>query len=359
MQVSFVFSSLMLSGGVMLAAECATRLTERGHQVAMVTPAGTIAPEIEKLLHGNVRVVEAASGLPDDRSLGSFARLTMALAAAIPPSDVVIATHTPTTVPAYLYTLRHRSTPLSWLYMDYPLMFEDRRSERLVFNRAPKHVDQILTISQPLTDYVEDLTRAPVYTIGAGLSREELFFGCPRVNVGDERRRILYVGDDRPRKGLSQFLSAADITYRIHPDIRLIIVSKQPCHIETQVPYEFYLTPSHEKLSEIYRSSDLFVSSSWGEGLGYPPLEAMACGTPVVLTDSSGVRDYALPGQNCLMAAPGDTDSLAEAIMQFLADEPLAAKLVSNGRATAENYRWHTVIDRLEAALGELVGTQQ
>ncbi len=358
MNVSFVFSSLMLSGGVMLVAECATRLTERGHQVAMVTPSGTVAPEIEGLLHDNVRIVEASTGLPGKRSLGAFARLTLALAAAIPPSDVVIATHTPTTVPAYLYTLRHRSTPLSWLYMDYPLMFQDRRSERLVFNQAPKHVDQILTISQPLTDYVSDLTRAPVYTIGAGLSREELFFGCPRIDAGDERKRILYVGDDRPRKGLPQFLSAAESVHRQRPDIRMIIVSKQPCHIETEVPYEFHLAPSDEELSAIYRSSDLLVSSSWGEGLGYPPLEAMACGTPVVLTDSFGVRDYARPGQNCLMAAPGETDALAEAVMRLLADGVLSDKLVAGGRATVENYRWQTVIDRLEAALEELTGAQ-
>lgn len=356
MRVSFVLSSLALSGGVLLVVEYANRLVARGHLISLVTPAGSVDDEIRSMLVGDAAIITAARPLPQGRSPVALARLAASLTAAIPPADVVIATHTPTVVPVILHTRLRRRTRSSWLYMDYPEMFRGRGVEHFLLNQAPRAFDQILTISQPLTDYVSCQARAPVHTIGAGLPREDLLFGQPRIERNDGVTRVMYVGDDRPRKGLHEFLAASDLVYATRPNLQLVIVSKQPCVIESRVPHEFHLHPSHVRLSELYRSADLFVSASWGEGLGYPPLEAMACGTPVALTDSSGVRDYAMDGENCLMVQPRDVEGLA-AIMARILDEPgLAARLAAAGRETAARYQWETVMDRMETALTEVVG---
>lgn len=355
MHIVFVLSSLALSGGVLLVVEYANRLAARGHQVSLVTPADSVDDEIRNMTADGVEIVTAARPLPERRSSLSLARLAASLAAAIPPADVVIATHTPTVVPVLFHTRTHRRARSSWLYMDYPEMFRGRGMERFLLDHAPRAFDQILTISQPLTDYVSPQTRAPIHTIGSGLPREELLFNQTRIERYDDSVRILYVGDDRPRKGLREFLTAGELVYATHPNLQLVIVSKRPYVIESDAPYEFHLHPSHERLSELYRSADLFVSASWGEGLGYPPLEAMACGTPVALTDSSGVRDYAVNGDNCLMVQPRDVERLAAAMARLLDEPKLAARLAVAGRKTAARYGWDAVMDRMEAALVEVV----
>ena len=355
MHIAFVMSSLYVSGGVMLVAEYANRLAARGHAVDLVTPAASVAPEIAAMLAPTVTIIEATEPFPADRAPRTLWRLTRSLHAAIPPCDVAIATHTPTVAPVRMCG-RQRCRVRGWLYMDYPEMFRGRRLESFMLAQAPRVLDLILTISQPLTDYLATRTSTPVYTIGAGLPRQEHFFDQPRLSQttpgATSTRRVMYLGDDRPRKGLREFLGAAARIHAAVPDLHLVIACKTACAIETQVPFDFHLHPDDAALSALYRGSDLFVSSSWGEGLGYPPLEAMACGTPVVLTDSSGVHDFAADSVNCLMDPPKDVPALAAAMQRVLTDPDLAARLAAGGRATAARYEWSGVIDRLEAALG-------
>ena len=94
-----------------------------------------------------------------------------------------------------------------------------------------------------------------------------------------------------------------------------------------------------------------FVSASWYEGFCNPPLEAMACGTPVVLTDSGGVREYALDKENCLMSPPKDLRRLATNIKSVLTDNTLADSLSQKGLKTAQSFTWQKSIEKLEKIL--------
>lgn len=355
LRISFILSSLWLSGGVLLVIECANHLAKRSHQVTLVVPGGTVDPSLAALLQPGVTLLESAVPLTEKRAVWSLLRLTLALAKITPQSDVLIATHTPTVAPTLLAARLLRKGRCTWLYMDYPRMFEKRPLERFLLRFVPRWFRTIMVISAPLAEYVGQQTRATVVNVRSGLSRAELFWDHPRLPKEISERRVLYVGDDRPRKGLREFLQAAEIIFPYNPDLKLVIASKMPCTVAITVPHEFYLHPSDVQLSELYRSSDLFVSASWGEGLGYPPLEAMACATPVVLTDSAGVRDYARHEQNCLMVPPRDVHALAEAITRLLHDPALAKHLVENGQVTARQYNWETMTDRVEDALGQLL----
>ncbi|NUN97501.1 MAG: glycosyltransferase family 4 protein, partial [Candidatus Omnitrophica bacterium] len=85
--------------------------------------------------------------------------------------------------------------------------------------------------------------------------------------------------------------------------------------------------------------------------LGLPPLEAMACGTPVVLTDSVGVREYAMHEGNCLMVPPGDPSALASAIRRALEDRALRERLAENGLATVPRFTWENMVEDFDSAL--------
>ena len=104
---------------------------------------------------------------------------------------------------------------------------------------------------------------------------------------------------------------------------------------------------SQERLLEIYNGCKLFVLpslSSEQEGFGIVPLEAMACGRPVVVTDIVGVaEDVGRTGAG-IVVSPADEDALSRAIVSIIADERLAARMGEAGRRLVEEkYSWKTV----------------
>jgi glycosyltransferase involved in cell wall biosynthesis len=71
-------------------------------------------------------------------------------------------------------------------------------------------------------------------------------------------------------------------------------------------------------LAKLYSLADVFLYTSYAESFGLPPLEAMACGTPVVMSDNKGSRDYAISNFNTLISQPGDVNSLANNLLKVL-----------------------------------------
>jgi glycosyltransferase involved in cell wall biosynthesis len=355
MRLVFVLSSLSLSGGVLLVIDYANRLAARGHTVAVVYPKGAVDPAMAAALAPNVQQVQAGVSLEQGRTLLGKLRLSAGLARAIPPADVVIATHTPTVVPVVLATtpprLRRAPSRRAWLYMDYDEMFAGRPAERWLLHRGPAWFDLVMTISHPLAEAAQQDGARNVVVTGAGLARGDLFSRQAALPADVSHCRIFYLGDDRPRKGLAEVLEAVRQLLPELGGLQLVVASKRPLALPPDLPCELHIAPADAELVALYRSSRLFVSASWGEGLGYPPLEAMASGVPTVIADSVGVRDYARHEENCLLVPPRDAPALAAAMRRLLGDPPLAARLVQAGAATAARYRWDAVIDRCESAL--------
>ena len=354
MQISFLLSSLQLSGGVLLVLAYAQELAARHHPVRLIVPHGTVDESLKLDLAESVVVIESNISLPTLFRPWTLLRLAYSLAAVTPPSDVLVATHTPTVVSVLWASMVQQKGHRVWLYMDYPEMFRHRPVERFLLRTAPCFFEAITTISRPLAADVASRTSVPVLVSGCGLARKDLFY--PVAGQRNQRsRRILYVGDNRPRKGFFDLLNAIPAVYKNHPDLELVIASKHKFTVESAIPHQFYLHPTDGVLADLYRGASLLVFPSWGEGLGYPPLESMACGTPVVVSDSHGVRDYAIHGENCLIVPKQDPAALAEAIEQILTNSELAERLVQNGFATVRQYDWVTAVDRFDAALQAVV----
>lgn len=106
-------------------------------------------------------------------------------------------------------------------------------------------------------------------------------------------------------------------------------------------------------MATLYSSADVFIYPSYAESFGLPPLEAMACGVPVVTTDCKGNRDYAINDINCLIVPPGDPTALARAILKVLTNDKLRERLIENGIATAKQFTWDKVVNRVEEAFKE------
>jgi glycosyltransferase involved in cell wall biosynthesis len=106
--------------------------------------------------------------------------------------------------------------------------------------------------------------------------------------------------------------------------------------VKPEFSYTIFKNVDDETLAKLYSSADVFIFTSYKESFGLPPLEAMACGTPIVTTDCGGIRDYAVDGYNALIVPPGDPKAVADAVLKMLRDDKLRERLVEHGIETAK-----------------------
>jgi glycosyltransferase involved in cell wall biosynthesis len=101
---------------------------------------------------------------------------------------------------------------------------------------------------------------------------------------------------------------------------------------------------SDEELTGLYNAADAFLFPSYHEGFGWPPLEAMACGTPVVASDCAALTESL--GDAALSAPADDADGLAEAMATVFASPELAASLRERGLRRASRFSWSSAAER-------------
>jgi glycogen synthase len=169
--------------------------------------------------------------------------------------------------------------------------------------------------------------------------------------------RIMYAGRFVPEKGVATLIKA----FALLPEqARLDLVG----HGHESVIQElkglagemgvadrvaFSMASSRQDLRDRYRAADLLVfPSEWPEPFGLVPLEAMACGTPVVATGTGGSGEYLDDEGNCVLFTPRDPDSLAKAVVRVAQDPQLRSRIASGGIETARRMTMDIYADRLE-----------
>jgi glycosyltransferase involved in cell wall biosynthesis len=169
-----------------------------------------------------------------------------------------------------------------------------------------------------------------------------------RSERGLPERFILFVGTIEPRKNVTRLIEAlADLRFAIC-DLRLVIggakgwfyqdvfARVEELGLEGQVVFPGYIPVS--ELPLWYNAAELFVYPSLYEGFGLPPLEAMACGTPVVAANTSSLPEVV--GEAGLTVDPLDVEGLAEAMRRALGDGALRQEMRERGLERAKGFSW-------------------
>lgn len=99
---------------------------------------------------------------------------------------------------------------------------------------------------------------------------------------------------------------------------------------------------AHERMWELYNAVDCLLFPSWYEGLGLPPIEAMACGTPAVTSNAAALPESV--GDAGLMAAPGDVRGLAEALRIVIEDPVRRREQIAKGISHAGKFSWERAV---------------
>lgn len=176
---------------------------------------------------------------------------------------------------------------------------------------------------------------------------------------------ILYTGTLEPRKNVpaliraySQLRNEARITHRLVLAGKKgwlydeILESVRTLGLERYVIFTGYV--ADEDMPYLYNGAELFVYPSFYEGFGLPPLEAMACGCPVVTSNTSSLPEVV--GGAGLMVDPYRPEELAEAMGRILEDSELRSELRERGLKRAAEFSWRRCAEETLAVYRELSG---
>jgi glycosyltransferase involved in cell wall biosynthesis len=229
---------------------------------------------------------------------------------------------------------------------------------------AARQAAAILTVSEASKRDILHYCRVPpekVVVVHNAI--DERFWAVPAAeDVARVRERyqlthgfVLYVGNIKHHKNLVRLIEAFDRVRRgPNEDLKLLIIgdqiSKLPAlrravhHHKLHKHVRFLGYIPDETLSVLYRLAAVFVFPSLYEGFGLPPLEAMACGAPVVTSNTSSLPEVA--GDAAVLVDPYSVESIIEGMERVLNDQGLAAELRRRGPIRAREFSWERSVSK-------------
>jgi glycosyltransferase involved in cell wall biosynthesis len=223
---------------------------------------------------------------------------------------------------------------------------------------ASRKANRILTVSEASKrDILRFFDVPPEKVVVVYNAIDERFLGpadAERMDLVRQRYQldhpfVLYVGNIKPHKNIERLIDAfARARSACPPDLKLIIIgdeiSKYPALRQSVHKHKldkhvrFLGFQPMETLAAFYRLARAFVFPSLYEGFGLPPLEAMACGAPVVTSNVSSLPEIA--GGAALLIDPYDPEEIASGITRAVTDDTLRQDLIARGKARARTFSW-------------------
>jgi glycosyltransferase involved in cell wall biosynthesis len=131
----------------------------------------------------------------------------------------------------------------------------------------------------------------------------------------------------------------------------------RPCEEALGVTDAFHTMLTPPAMADLYRAADVLVlASDATEGFGLPLLEAMACGTPAVVTDIPAFRTFARPSDFAQFVPVADPSALAAAVDRLLDDPAARRRLSERGPEVAAGYRLERSRQAMEESLNDILG---
>jgi glycosyltransferase involved in cell wall biosynthesis len=336
-RIAFLSPHVRIAGGVRAILTYADRLARRGHDVSVIVPAGSrwrawrrnrsqAVPGWMPDFRARLRWVSAwtPSRLPDGDAL---------VATAWQSADAVAAA--PDRCGAKVYLVQH-----------YESLYHGDAARVDATYRLPLRK---VCISTWLADIMREKFGAAAEVLVTPV--DPTLFHPVAPARGDGRLRVLMLHHEYAWKGVADGVEAVRRVRARHPELCLVGFGVKPPRGPS--PYdEFHADLPQDRLAGLYGRCPIYLCPSWDEGLGMPPMEAMACGAALVTYDNGGCRDYARDLDTALVAPRRDIDALARALARMVSEPALRERIARSGQAfIRREFDWDRATARLEAML--------
>jgi glycosyltransferase involved in cell wall biosynthesis len=287
------------------------------------------------------------------------------------PSDVVHGTNfvVPPTSRAAVVVSVHDLTPLHHPELcDRGTLAYPNLIRRAVRRGAHVHTDSSFVAAEVVEAFGADPSRVRPVSPGIPalprLSKAEVTAALRRLLPAHSGRLCLAVGTAEPRKDLPGLVRAFSALAPRLPDVSLVLAGPPgwgedalAAAVEESGVKERIVRPGwveDRDLAALLSAAAVLAYPSLYEGFGFPPLQAMQAGVPVVATSAGSLPEVL--GDAALLVTPRDGDALAGALENVLSDDALRARLVRAGTARAEHYSWERCGDGLEGLYRDAAG---
>jgi glycosyltransferase involved in cell wall biosynthesis len=232
------------------------------------------------------------------------------------------------------YTPKAKKTKFLWVF-------------KLLMRLAVRRADKIIVVSENTANDLRECLDVPSEKISVvynGISDE--FFG-PVARVENKENYILFIGRADPYKNLIGLVKAYDILVKKYNiKNKLLVVGEKDLrylsacdlakelNLEGKVIFWGYADP--KDIIEIYSKSCVLVMPSFYEGFGLPAAEAMACGVPVIVSNTPALKEVV--GDGALIVDPKNIEEMAETIYKVISDKDFSRKMSEKGRECAKKF---------------------
>jgi glycosyltransferase involved in cell wall biosynthesis len=232
-----------------------------------------------------------------------------------------------------------------------------RSYARWMMGRAVRSAGAVIAVSQKTKDDIVEMfgvKEERVHVVYHGI--QKIFRPLPgnarasefRKQKGLDRPYVLYVGNVKPHKNIPALLDAFALVQKTHEDLTLAFAGGECLETEAlrrRAERLGIVSAIHdlrrlteEELVSAYNGAELLVLPSLYEGFGFPVLEAMACGTPVIAADAGSLPEIA--GNAAILADPMKAESIAEGIRLILERSDVREKHIRLGFERVAGFTW-------------------
>ena len=256
------------------------------------------------------------------------------------------------------------------------------RIEKYIIEEADRVIAECTQDRLDLVHYY-DADPAKITIIPCGFNPEE-FYPIQREEARRElqlppnERIILQLGRMVPRKGVDNVIRAVGQLRNMPGPVRLVVVggeSDDPDPVQTPELARLKRIAAEERvldrvtftgrrrrdqLKYFYAASDVFVTTPWYEPFGITPLEAMACGVPVIGANVGGIKYSVVDGKTGFLVPPNDPASLAQRLNYLLTNQKLQERMRANSLKRVHKYfTWQRVAQSMSRLYESVLPEQE
>ncbi|QQE79204.1 glycosyltransferase family 4 protein [Alicyclobacillus sp. SO9] len=324
MRITFVLPgwSRKPNGGYKVVYEYCNELAKRGNQVTVVHTAEFVSPVTVNYIKTAVKKLWGLSWLDmhGEVSLTVVPRLDNST---VPDSDIIVATAYNTAFP--VYRLSKAKGEKYYFIQHYEIWSGDKYTVDQTWLLPLRKI----VIAKWLEQKASELGTAVYGYVPNGIDHNKF-----QVRVSPSKRyshSVAMMWHESEWKGSRDGIEILKNVKETFSDLQVTFFSVYEPPLDLPSWIEFVKDPSLEELVDIYNSHAVFLWTSYSEGWGLPPVEAMACGACLVSTANNGVQEYAIDMENSRLAPVYDVNQLQSSLEAVLNDSRLRIRLALQG----------------------------